>query len=213
MSITKKELELYIYKNNLQNKTLLEILEKLSNKTLKNILTDITPNEKVEISENELFIFSDGNCKNNGNKNAVAGFSVHFHNKDFQQFNITKLIESTEKTNNIAELSGINYIVEIIDTNKELFQKYNIIIILDSMYVINCLQKWNKNWIKNNWKNSKNEPVKNKELLQNILKKFPDNIVFKHVYSHKPEPVDKLSIEWMLWNGNNIVDSNINKIL
>lgn len=213
MSITKKELELYIYKNNLQNKTLLEILEKLSNKTLKNILTDITPNEKVEISENELFIFSDGNCKNNGSKNAVAGFSVHFHNKDFQQFNITKLIESTEKTNNIAELSGLNYIVDIIDINKELFQKYNIIIILDSMYVINCITKWNKNWIKNNWKNSKNEPVKNKELLQNILKKFPDNIVFKHVYSHKPEPVDKLSIEWMLWNGNNIVDSNINKIL
>lgn len=207
-----KDLELYIYKNNLQNESLLNLLGRLSNKSIKSILSDFEVKHEINPNENTLYIHSDGNCKKNGKKDAVAGFSVYFANDLFSKFNTTKLVETNEKTNNIAELHGIHYIVNVLNDNKELFENYNIIICTDSMYSINC-RKWSKNWIKNNWKNSKNEPVKNKELIQSILALLSDKITFKHIFSHTQEPLDKNSLEWMLWNGNNICDTNINKLL
>ena len=39
----------------------------------------------------------------------------------------------------------------------------------DSAYVVNAFkQKWMDNWVKNNWKTSTKEPVKNKELWQSL---------------------------------------------
>ena len=40
----------------------------------------------------------------------------------------------------------------------------------DSAYVVNAfLQDWISSWIKNNWKNSSKEEVKNKELWQELI--------------------------------------------
>jgi ribonuclease HI len=74
-----------------------------------------------------------------------------------------------------------------------------------------------KSWQKNGWKNSKGQEVKNKELIQDILN-LKENInsdikiCFKHVMSHTKEPSDKNSLEWLLWYGNNKVDSSINEL-
>jgi ribonuclease HI len=212
MSKTTQALELFIYKNGLTEETLLNMIGKFSSGTIRSILSDLEKKNTV-VSENELYIFCDGNCKKNGTKSATAGFSVYFSKDEFRMFDKTDFIMTSEKTNNVAELTAINYIGTIISDNKEKFEGYKIIICTDSMYSINCLTKWYKNWMSNGWKNSKNELVKNKELIQEILGKLSSEIIFRHVYSHQPEPKDKNSVDWMVWNGNNIVDTNINKML
>lgn len=62
-------------------------------------------------------------------------------------------------TNNVMEITAV------IEGLKALRRPCNVNIYSDSAYVVNCFEKdWINNWIKNNWVNSKKEPVKNKEL-------------------------------------------------
>ena len=62
-------------------------------------------------------------------------------------------------TNNVMEITAV------IEGLKALKRPCNVNIYSDSAYVVNCFEKdWINNWIKNNWVNSKKEPVKNKEL-------------------------------------------------
>ena len=167
-----------------------------------------------------LYIFSDGNCKNNGKKNSKGRYSVYFGKLlPFSNFNTTIIIENNKPTNNQMELFGILYIYKILYEHYQIFKDINIIIVSDSQYSINCINGiWSDKWIKNGWVNSKKESVKNKELIQKILE-FKNkincnlNIKFKHVFSHLQEPNDKNSLEWICWNGNEIVDMNINKKL
>jgi ribonuclease H len=62
-------------------------------------------------------------------------------------------------TNNVMEITAV------IEGLKALKRPCNVNIYSDSAYVVNCFEKnWINNWIKNNWVNSKKDPVKNKEL-------------------------------------------------
>ena len=62
-------------------------------------------------------------------------------------------------TNNVMEITAV------IEGLKALKRPCNVNIYSDSAYVVNCFEKdWINSWIKNNWVNSKKEPVKNKEL-------------------------------------------------
>ncbi len=62
-------------------------------------------------------------------------------------------------TNNVMEITAV------IEGLKALKRPCNVNIYSDSAYVVNCFEKdWINNWIKNNWVNSKKEPIKNKEL-------------------------------------------------
>ena len=159
-----------------------------------------------------LYIFSDGNCKSNGTPNARAAYSIYFADKELYHFNKTDKIDNP--SNNRAELSGILEILKTIHNNS-LFQNKKIIICTDSMYSINCVTVWSDNWIKNNWQNSKKQPVKNQDIIKEILtlKGSIGSIEFKFISAHKPEPIDKNSIEYFFWYGNNKVDSDINDLL
>lgn len=208
--MSKAQLELLLYKIKYNQKTILDLINNFSTITIESIIKDLSCNIK---SQENVYIFSDGGCKENGKKNAKAGYSVYC--KEYDIFNKTREIIKNP-SNNVAELSGIRYIFKILSTdeNKELFKNKNIIIVSDSKYSIDCITKWSNNWIKNGWLNSKKEVVKNKEIIQEILeyKKNIFNSEFKHVFSHTKQPENKNSIEWMIWNGNNIVDNNINKM-
>ena len=166
-----------------------------------------------------LYIFSDGNCKSNGKKNARGGYSVYFSEiLPFSQFNTT-VIDTNQPTNNIMELNSILYIFKTLSENPSLFKDINVVIVSDSQYSINCVNGiWSNKWCKNGWVNSKKEPIKNKELIQEILELKNKtsgnlNVKFKHVFSHLQEPKDKDLLEWKIYNGNRIVDTNINKML
>lgn len=200
------------------NKNIVSISQLLSNCS-ETTLFHIEKNLQDEITP-DILIFTDGNCKNNGKKKSKAGFSIFFddttlHNK----FSTTQILETDEPTNNKAELTAILCVFKILDYNREEFVGRNITICSDSMYSLNCINKWYINWIRNDWKTSNNQSVKNKEIIQKIidLKKIVSlhgiNITFKHISAHKKEPVDRFSLEHKLWYGNNYVDQEINKLL
>jgi ribonuclease HI len=66
-------------------------------------------------------------------------------------------------TNNIMEITAV------IEGLKALKKPCNVKIYSDSSYVVNAfLNGWIYNWIKNNWKTSNKEPVKNKELWEEL---------------------------------------------
>jgi ribonuclease HI len=136
------------------------------------------------------------------------------------ELNTTRLVVK-EPTNNKAELSAIRYVFKTILENMKLFTNKTVIICTDSMYSINCIEKWSKGWVKNNWKNAKGEDVKNQDIIKNTLTfkaRINDSnnniqIKFNHVFSHTQEPDDPTSLKHFLWKGNNTVDENIKKIL
>ena len=72
-------------------------------------------------------------------------------------------------TNNIMEITAV------IEALKLLKVECDVKIYSDSAYVVNSFnQGWIYNWMKNNWRTSNKEPVKNKELwieLYNLTKK------------------------------------------
>lgn len=94
-----------------------------------------------------------------GKIDARAAYSIYFANPQYYNLNKTEMIKNA--SNNKAELSGILEIFKIINEQNLIMP---IIIISDSMYSINSISKWSDNWIKNNWKNSKKQDVKNKIL-------------------------------------------------
>lgn len=228
MSKYHHQLQIFLYKNKLNEQSITDLLGKFSTTTVKHIINDLgiveAHKEANELSKdlgnipnNKLYVFSDGNVKNNGKTYSKGGYSIYFGEiEPFKQFNKT-IIESNQPTNNEMELSGIKLIFKTIYKNKELFTNKEVIICSDSQYSINCIENWSSGWIKNGWVNSKKEPVKNKELIQKILEfksKCKDiSIKFKHVFGHIKEPLDKSSLEWTLYFGNKTVDDNINYFL
>lgn len=217
---SRKTFEIFLYKNKLNTNTLIDILPQLSVKTIQSIYNDLNVNQN-QVNQNQLYVFSDGGCRSNGKRNPKAGYSIFFtddQDSQFYDFNATRLVV-TDPTNNKAELSGIKAIYKTLYENTSLFQDHEVIICTDSMYSINCIDKWSKSWVKNNWKNAKGEDVKNQEIIKQILeyKKSIDEkaikTIFRHVFSHTQEPSDKTSLQYKLWYGNNLVDENINKIL
>ena len=218
---SKKDLELFLYKNKLNTTTIIDLLENLSSKTVNSLMFDLKQkfeSRDSQNSQNKMFIFTDGGCINNGRKNAKAAFSIYFtedHNSPFYKFNTTELIN--DPSNNKAELSGIRKVFQTCFKNKDLFKDNfkEIFICTDSMYSIKCIDTWSKNWVKNNWKNAKGEPVKNKEIIMDILNYKKDiekeniEINFKHIFSHTKCPQEQDSLQYFLWKGNDIVDKNI----
>ena len=184
------------------------LLKKLGQGTLSRILQDI------EQSNNVLMVFTDGGALKNGKRGCIAGYSVYFDDPKYSDLEYTGLVPDTlVHTNNTGELSGL---LKAYQTLSKMQIDKNVIIYTDSMYGINCLDKWSKAWVKNGWKNSKGGCVKNQELIQEILKtrsEISSMCSLKHIKSHQPEPRDRDSLEWRLWNGNNICDKNITSLL
>lgn len=223
---TKKDFEIFLYKNKLNSKTLIDILPQLSSKTISNLYNDLEQlykSKNTDKNTDKLYIFTDGGSSRNGKPECKAAYSVLFTEESesiMYKFNTTRMVIK-EPSNNKAELSAIKYVYKTIYENIDVFENKNVVICTDSMYSINCITKWSSNWIKNDWKNSKGERVKNQDIIKTILdykKTIRESgknveVEFKHLFSHIQEPDDKNSQAYFLWYGNNYVDKNIGKIL
>lgn len=157
-----------------------------------------------------LLVFTDGSTINNGKKNAKGGIGVYIveTSLSYEKQSEYSYSERVEKpTNQKCELLAIKQALLILN---EKFNSYkgNVMIYSDSMYSINCVTKWYKNWKNNGWKNSKNQDVKNKEIIQDILSLLETkrNIQFHHIRSHQPKP-DGDGLELLKWEGNENADS------
>ncbi len=102
-------------------------------------------------------IYTDGACSGNPGPGGWGSILMYKDNK--------KEISGGKKdtTNNVMELTAV------IEALKLLKFKCKVSVYSDSAYVVNAFnQKWIYSWIKNGWKNSSKEPVKNKELWQEL---------------------------------------------
>ena len=131
-------------------------------------------------------IYTDGSClKNPGNGGWAAIININGK---------IKKISGNEKntTNNRMELMAT------INALKEMSTRDLIEIFTDSKYVKNGITEWVNNWILNNWKTSKKEDVKNKDLWIELYKLNQSlNIKWNWVKAHAGDPlneeVDKLA--------------------
>ena len=105
----------------------------------------------------EVTIYTDGACSGNPGPGGWGAMLMYKGNKK----EISGGKENT--TNNVMELTAV------IEGLKLLKFPCKVKLYSDSAYVVNSfIQKWIYGWIKNGWKNSSKEPVKNKELWQEL---------------------------------------------
>ena len=122
----------------------------------------------------DVTIYTDGACSGNP---GPGGWGAILMYNDYKK-EISGGNNST--TNNIMEITAV------IEALKILKNPCNVTVYSDSAYVVNCFnQNWIFNWIKKGWKTSGNEPVKNKELWQELynLTKI-HNVKFVKVKGH-----------------------------
>jgi ribonuclease HI len=116
---------------------------------------------------------------------------------------------SQETTNNIMELTAV------IESLKLLKEPCEVDLYSDSAYVVNAfLEGWVKNWEINGWKTSGKEPVKNKELWEELIElSTVHNINWHKVKGHSDNEYnnrcDKLAKE-QIKKHNKLTKSNIN---
>ena len=107
--------------------------------------------------EEKVIIYTDGACSRNPGPGGWGAILMYKENK--------KEISGGKKetTNNIMEITAVIEALKCLKTKCEV-QVYS-----DSAYTVNAFnQGWIYNWIKNGWKSSNKEPVKNKELWQEL---------------------------------------------
>lgn len=121
-------------------------------------------------------IYTDGSCK--GSKVGAYGFVVASSEGDPLVIVKTEVNTTNQQMEMRAVLEACKYFHEHDD---------NIIIYTDSAYVHNCyVQEWWRNWQRNGWKNAKKEPVKNKEIWEELIPFFQQhNIILVKVAGHQ----------------------------
>lgn len=153
----------------------------------------------------EITIFTDGSTLNNQVKgNRIGGSGVFFGDNDIRNLKIPlKESKNLKVTNQVSELLACIKAIEQVKDDEKINK---ILICSDSMYVINSMTKWAKNWEKNNWINSKGKTVENLELIKKLYNYSSNmNIKYKHIRAHKKEP-SKDSEYYYFWYGNYMAD-------
>ena len=122
----------------------------------------------------KVIIYTDGACSGNPGPGGWGTILMYKGNK--------KEISGGKKdtTNNVMELTAV------IEGLKLLKYPCGVELYSDSAYVVNAFEQgWIYNWVKNNWKTSGKEPVKNKELWQELYSLTKTHQVkFKKVKGH-----------------------------
>ena len=151
------------------------------------------------------YIFTDGASARNGQPNQVGGWGyVILDDKE----NIIHSDRGGAKgtTNNWGELTAaveaVRYIKENLMNKSGFVRELEYIIYSDSAYIINCItQKRYKKWQANGWRNSKKEPVANRELWERLIPYFENSrFSFEKVKGHSGEKdwndyVDRLAVK------------------
>ena len=112
----------------------------------------------------EVTIYTDGACS--GNPGPGGWGAILMYNGAQKEISGS----SKETTNNIMEITAV------LEALKLLKEECQVKIYSDSAYVVNAFnQGWIYNWRKNNWKTASKDPVKNRELWEELY-----NLTTKH---------------------------------
>jgi len=106
----------------------------------------------------EIDIYTDGACSGNPGPGGWAAVLLYKDNEK----HLSGFVDHT--TNNRMELFAV------IKGLSALKRECKVSVYSDSAYVVNAFNKgWIENWLKNNWKNSKKQPVLNSDLWQQLI--------------------------------------------
>lgn len=149
------------------------------------------------------FFFTDGSCRGNP---GPGGFGIvelcacedplNYEEDAPFQLGCCSAEQFIETTNNRMEMLAILKVFQY----AEWHPKDDFVIYTDSAYCANIINCWIQTWAKNNWKNSKNKDVENKDLVLELWKyiqcpKF--NVSVVHIKGHNGilgnELADKLA--------------------
>lgn len=156
---------------------------------------------------NEIHIFTDGSSLNNQEKGKRrGGVGVFFADNDSRNISIAlKESKNNKVTNQVAELLACIKGIEAVGSS-QIVSPNKLVIYTDSMYIVNMMTKWAKNWEKNSWTKSNGKIVDNLELVKKLYYySINFNITFRHVRSHKKEP-NKSDPAYYIWYGNDQAD-------
>ena len=134
-------------------------------------------------------IYTDGACSGNP---GPGGWGAVIFDENKKQINISG--KEIMTTNNRMEL------LAPIMAIKRIKEKSEITVYTDSTYLKNGITDWIKKWEKNGWKNSSNQPIKNKDLWLELNKlssehKVSWNWVEGHSNNEFNNLADKLATE------------------
>ncbi len=132
-----------------------------------------------------VFISTDGGARASTNIGAwafVVDSEVKVSNSDVK----------VGATNQQMELKAI---IEALKYAKKYFSDDEIGILSDSAYCVNGMNdRWFDKWILNKWTNSKGEPVKNKELWQELIELDKElNVKYVKVLGHSGDELNELA--------------------
>lgn len=140
-------------------------------------------------------IYTDGAVSKNGTEDAYGGFGFVCVETNMQYHGPV-----LNATNQKCELQGVIHACKYAEgalngDYKDSFPQGTVEIRSDSAYIINCYnQGWYKNWRTNGWKNSKKEPVANKELWELLIPYFENpHFNFTKVRGHSGDRYNELA--------------------
>lgn len=116
-------------------------------------------------------------------KNSQGGFGIVIFDESYN------LIDAYQEqfdnvTNNQMELKAFLKTFELLNTK---YKNQQATIYSDSAYCINILTSWIYSWSKNNWKNNKNQTVKNLDIILSLYKYYNINFFINQIYIIKVE--------------------------
>ena len=133
-----------------------------------------------------LHIYIDGSCRGNGRDNSTGGFGIVIFD-DHRNLIDAYCEQFDNVTNKQMELKAFLKTFELLNTK---YKNQQATIYSDSAYCINILTSWIYSWSKNNWKNTKNETIKNLDIILLLyeyynINFFINQINFTKVDGHK----------------------------
>ena len=110
--------------------------------------------------------YTDGGCTNNGKNGARASFAYYFP-EHVSLSHADRVPDDQPQTNNRGELLAILSCVEKA-LSSFTASDVDLFVYTDSDYSRNCLTKWIPGWINKGWKTASGDPVKNRDLIEQI---------------------------------------------
>lgn len=129
---------------------------------------------------NKYCIYTDGSCRNNGSPDAVGAWGYVVYLKDqkiFEKVGASKVNVTNQRAELCAVLNACYYAEDMIRG----YSFDEVHIYTDSAYIHNCLtQKWYEGWQRNNWLNSKKQPVANQDFWEQLIPFFENPQFYFH---------------------------------
>ena len=118
-------------------------------------------------------IYTDGSCRKNGLLKARGAWGYVVLDVEFKHIIREGCGKETGTTNQKMELRAV---LEACKWARSVSYPFDAVhIYTDSAYIHNCItDKWYDKWLMNDWKNSKHQPVANRDLWEQLIPYFED---------------------------------------